>query len=137
MSSVLQVFHIDNLLTVGFGYDFHTMHNPDDPFAVAYSKISRMTPGIRIFNIAASYVPFLRNLPFPRVVEIAEARKSISTCARKLVQEKQSQSTGKDILSVMIEGGLSETEIVDQIMTFLFAGHETTSTAVSLQASFC
>jgi cytochrome P450 len=122
---------------IGFGYDFNTLHNPNDPFAIAYAKISRMTPGIRAFNIVASYIPFLRNLPFPRVMEIAEARRSISTRATKLVQEKQSQTIArKDILSVMIDenrksqGGLSETEIVDQIMTFLFAGHETTSTAV-------
>ena len=122
---------------VGFGYDFNTLHNPGDPFAIAYAKISRMTPGIRAFDIAAAYIPFLRNLPFPRVMEIAEARKSISIRASKLVQEKQRQTiAGKDILSVMIDenrksqGGLSETEIVDQIMTFLFAGHETTSTAV-------
>jgi len=96
-----------------------------------------MTPGIRVLNIAASYIPFLRNLPFPRVMEIAEARKSISIRATKLVQEKGAQTTaGKDILSVMIEenrksqGTLSEADIVDQIITFLFAGHETTSVAV-------
>ena len=128
---------------VGFGYDFNTLHNPDDPFATAYAKISHMTPGIMALNIAASYIPFLRNLPFPRVVEVAEARKSISTRATKLVQEKQAQTiAGKDILSVMIEenrksqGILSETDIVDQIMTFLFAGHETTSTAVNPSKHF-
>lgn len=103
-----------------------------------------MTPGTRALNIAATYFPFLRTLPFPRVVEIAEARKSISTRATKLVQEKQTQTVaGKDILSVMIEenrksqGMLSETEIVDQIMTFMLAGHETTSTAVISLESFC
>ena len=129
---------------VGFGYDFNTMHNPDDPFATAYAKISHITPGTRALNIAASYIPFLRNLPFPRVIEVAEARKTISTRATKLVMEKRVQAiAGKDILSVMIEenrksqGILSETDIVDQIMTFLFAGHETTSTAVNSPKAFC
>ena len=128
---------------VGFGYDFNTLHNPSDPFAIAYANISRMTPSIRAFDIAASYIPLLRKLPLPRVMEIAEARRSISTRATKLVQEKQSQTiVGKDILSAMIDenrksqGELSEMEIVDHIMTFLFAGHETTSTAVDPQQHF-
>jgi cytochrome P450 len=76
-------------------------------------------------------------------MEIAEARKSISRRATKLVQEKQGQTiTGKDILSVMIDENrksqriLSETDIVDQILTFLFAGHETTSTAVKVSKHF-
>jgi len=128
---------------LGFGYDFNTLHNPDDPFATAYATISHMTPGTRALNIATSYIPFLRILPFPRVMEIVEARRSISTRATKLVQEKQAQTiAGDDILSVMIEedrkspGTLSETDIVDQIMTFLFAGHETTSTAVNTRSHF-
>jgi cytochrome P450 len=122
---------------LGFGYDFNTLHNPDDPFATAYAKISHTTPSTRALNIVTSYIPFLSNLPFPHVREIVEARRLISTRATKLVQEKKAQTiTGDDILSVMIEedrkspGTLSETDIVDQIMTFLFAGHETTSTAV-------
>ena len=76
-------------------------------------------------------------------MEIVGARRSISTRATKLVKEKQAQTiAGDDILSVMIEedrkspGTLSETDIVDQIMTFLFAGHETTSTAVNTSV-FC
>jgi cytochrome P450 len=133
-----------NVSDVGFGYDFNTLHNPDDPFAQAYATICHMTPGTKALNIAASFIPFLRSLPFPRVVEVAEARKSISTRPSKLVRQKQSQTiSGKGILSVMIEenrksqGILSETEMVDQIMTFLLAGHETTSTAVNPLKHFC
>jgi cytochrome P450 len=132
------VFFFVTISDIGFGYDFNTLHNPDDPFATAYTKISHVTPVTRALNIAATYIPFLWSLPFPRVVEIAEARKSISTRATRLVQEKLAQTiAGKDILSVMIEENrksqetLSETDIVDQIMTFLLAGHETTSTAVN------
>ena len=58
-----------------------------------------------------------------------------------MVKDKEASETiGKDILSLMIkenrkadaEGKLKEMELVDQVMTFLLAGHETTSTAVSL-----
>jgi len=77
-------------------------------------------------------------LPFPRVIQVAKARKSIITHATKLVRDKEATTaTGKDILSLMIaenrkaQGELAELELVDQVMTFLLAGHETTSTGVT------
>ena len=90
-----------------------------------------------MFNLAAQYIPLLRNLPFPRVLQLARARRSVVKHATRLVQDRESQPvTGKDLLSLMIaenlkaEGKLAEMELVDQVMTFLFAGHETTATAV-------
>ena len=72
------------------------------------------------------------------MLQVARARKSIVQQAKKLVHDKEAQpGVGKDILSLMIaengkaEGKLAEMELVDQCMTFLLAGHETTSTAVS------
>jgi cytochrome P450 len=112
------------------------LYNPDDPFAQAYRKITNMTPWTRRLNIAAAFLPFLMKLPFPRVLELRAARKSILQRSTQLVRDK-SQTTGKDILSLMIaengkaDGQLLETEIMDQIGTFLLAGHETTSTAVT------
>ena len=74
---------------------------------------------------------------------MAAARRSIVKHATKLVREKESQSiVGKDVLSLMIEenrkveGKLAEMELVDQVMTFLLAGHETTSTAVTLFSTY-
>lgn len=79
-------------------------------------------------------------LPFPRVLEIAAARKAVVDQSVKLVRDKEAQTTtGKDILSLMIaenrkaEGKLAEMEMVGQVMTFILAGHETTSTAVCSQ----
>jgi cytochrome P450 len=98
-----------------------------------------MTPGIKMLNIMASFLPFLWMLPFPRVLEIAAARKEISRCALDLIREKETQTIkGRDILSLLVaeasreESMMSETEMIDQIMTFLLGGHETTSTAVTI-----
>ena len=91
-----------------------------------------------MLNVAGNYLPWLLKLPFPRVLEVAAARRSIVKHATKLVRDKEAKSgTGKDILSLLIaenrkaEGTLAEMELVDQVMTFLLAGHETTSTGVS------
>jgi len=72
------------------------------------------------------------------MLEVAAARKTIQSQATKLVRDKEAKGTiEKDILSLMIaenrkgkEEKLAEMELVDQVMTFLLAGHETTSTAV-------
>jgi hypothetical protein len=73
------------------------------------------------------------------VLEVAAARGSIMKQSTKLVRDKEAQTVaGKDILSLMIaenrkaEGKLAEMEMTGQVMTFILAGHETTSTAVIL-----
>ena len=90
-----------------------------------------------MLNVAGNYLPWLMKLPWPRVLQVARARGSIVRQATKLVRDKEAQpGVGKDILSLMIaenrkaDGKLAEMEVVDQCMTFLLAGHETTSTAV-------
>jgi len=93
-----------------------------------------------MLELAGRYLPWLRYLPFPRMRQIAKARRTIVTEATKLVRHKEAQThAGKDILSLMIgenrksqDEKLAEMELVDQVMTFLLAGHETTSTAVCL-----
>jgi cytochrome P450 len=128
------------LFNAGFGYEFNSLHNPDDPFAKAYGTIFHQTPASRMLNIAGNFVPWITKLPFPRVLELAAARRSIMKHAKQLVRDKEAKTTiGNDILSLMIaenrkaEGKLAEMELVDQVMTFLLAGHETTSMAVLLE----
>jgi cytochrome P450 len=132
-------YNISSSLTTGFGYEFNSLHNPDDPFAKAYATVSHQTDDTVALNVAAVYFPFLLRLPFPRVLEISAAQRTILSQATELVRDKEARSTtGNDILSLMIsenhksDGQLAEMELVNQCMTFLAAGHETTSSAVSL-----
>jgi cytochrome P450 len=98
----------------------------------------------RMLAIVMNFIPLIRKLPLPRNIQMARCRKSIVHHATNLVREKEAKNTiGKDILSLMIqenrkaaeEGKLAEMEMVDQVMTFMLAGHETTSTAVPLDCS--
>ena len=133
-----QVTSLANVVNAGFGYEFNSLHNPNDPFANAYASLFERTSSSRYLELAANYLPWLRFIPFPRIVKVAKARNTIVREATKLVRHKESQTNaGKDILSLMIaenrkstEEKLAEMELVDQVMTFLLAGHETTSTAV-------
>jgi cytochrome P450 len=123
------------------------LNNPDDPFAKAYASIfDDMPPNARVFQALASFFPWLRYIPSKRNLQVKAARKSITKHATKLVRDKEAHAgKGHDILSLMIaenekavsEGRLAEIELVDQVMTFLLAGHETTSTAVVSSVRSC
>jgi cytochrome P450 len=125
------------LINLGFGYEFNSLETPNDAFAKAYTTLLQQLDISVMFNIAAAYLPFLRKLPFERVLEASAARNLIIQYATSLVKDKEGERrSGTDILSLMIVenenagGKLEEIELVDQCVTFLFAGHETTSTAV-------
>ena len=69
---------------------------------------------------------------------IVEAIQVIKRVCRQLIQQKQEKLDRKekrvdvDILSVALEsGGFSEEGLVNQMMTFLAAGHETTATTLT------
>jgi cytochrome P450 len=121
---------------IGFGYEFNSLRT-DDPFASAYASIFKRSDASSVVEVLSNYMPWLLRLPLPRLLEINRARGVIIREAKKLVRDKQShKEIGKDVLSLMIaenrkaEGKLADMELVDQVMTFLLAGHETTSVAV-------
>ena len=122
---------------VGFGYEFNTLHNVSDPLAQAYERIWLLKPASVIFRTAVAYLPFLAQLPFPRVLELRSARNQIIHESTKMLRDKGAQlSPRKDVLSLMIvenkkaTGQVTEQEMIDQVMTFLLAGHESSSISV-------
>jgi cytochrome P450 len=126
---------------VVFGDEFNSLHK--DSFLKAYATLLQQIDITIIFNIATAFLPFLRKLPFPRVLKVSAARKLTVELVTKLVRARKEKATaGKDIFSFMIapnqkvKEGLTEMELVDQCITLLLAGHETTSTAVLPNPSF-
>ena len=86
------------------------------------------------------FVPawFLRALPVSHNNTIVESTNTIKEVCRELIRNKKEKLTQKeklldtDILSVALEsGGFSEEDLVNQMMTFLAAGHETTASAMT------
>lgn len=78
----------------------------------------------------------IRILPLKRNHELNAASSYIKQVCRDLIAKKRStlaeKGTGEvDILSVALEsGGFEDELLVNQMMTFLVAGHETTATAM-------
>ncbi|KAL2351287.1 cytochrome P450 [Cryomyces antarcticus] len=92
-----------------------------------------------IIGLAGMFLPFwlLKRLPVKRNDEIEAASNLIKRTCYDLVQAKKAkmakgERTDNDILSVALEsGGFSDEDLVNQLMTFLAAGHETTASSMS------
>ena len=92
-------------------------------------------------DLFAARLVFLRlNLPFTVYGRAQTARRQLQNFIRKMIAERQHQGdlqASKDVLGLLMatvdEDGnrLSESEIVDQALLLLFAGHETTATVLS------
>jgi cytochrome P450 len=132
---------LDIIGVAGMGQDFCALANPESELNVTYRTL--FSPDkkliVAIMQLASMFVPtwFLRILPMKRNDELRTSIATIKRVALDLVIRKRAQlekggRTDVDILSVAIEsGGFSDDDLVNQLMTFLAAGHETTASALT------
>jgi len=140
MSGWLSRATLDIIGVAGMGQNFNALHDPNTELYKTYKKVFEPSGQAKIMGILGIFVPMqlLRLLPIKRNDDIAASAASIRSVSRKLIQAKQQKMSqkearvDKDILSVALEsGGFSEDNLVDQLMTFLAAGHETTASAMT------
>ncbi|KAK1757519.1 cytochrome P450 4V2 [Echria macrotheca] len=130
---------LDIIGVAGMGRDFEAIKNPNNELSQTYQRIFRPDQGERILGFLGQFLPgwFLEALPIKRNSEIHQAARYIrATCADMIREKKQKlarkEFTGVDILSVALEsGGFDDENLIDQIMTFLLAGHETTASSMT------
>ncbi|TKA81886.1 hypothetical protein B0A49_00372 [Cryomyces minteri] len=130
---------LDIIGVAGLGQDFHAIEDPDNELNQTYRSL--FSPGrvARVLQLAGIFLPFwlLKRLPVKRNDEIEAASNLIKRTCYDLVQAKKAkmakgERTDNDILSVALEsGGFSDEDLVNQLMTFLAAGHETTASSMS------
>jgi len=138
---------------IGFGYDFQSLTDPTNEIGMAYRELFDTTS--TVIQLLRGMIPFYAKIPFKHNLHRQHAIAAMDRATTKMITEKMerahanpapdpkdgdsSNDVGKDIMSVMIqgnegagvEGRLSMRELKDQIMTFLVAGHETTSTTIT------
>lgn len=131
---------LDIIGVAGMGQDFDAIDNPDTELNATYRKVFQPSRQQQIMGFLGLVLPqwFLRSLPLAHNHNIVEASQTIKKVCRQLIRQKQEKLDRKqkrvdvDILSVALEsGGFSEEELVNQMMTFLAAGHETTATTMT------
>jgi cytochrome P450 len=130
---------LDIIGLAGLGQDFGAIENPNTLLNRTYRTVFKPSRQAAILGLLNLFLPgwFVKRLPVKRNGEIEEAAAIIRTTCRQLIRAKKeklekNQLTDVDILSVALEsGGFSEENLIDQLMTFLAAGHETTATAMT------
>jgi cytochrome P450 len=130
---------LDIMGIAGMGQDFEARRNKEDNKLVkAYHTL--FSPGLQsaiVYWLRSMRLGWLvQFLPLSKNTEMEEAKHVIRDTCRQLIRAKSDKlETGKlsdvDVLSVAIQsGGFNDEQLIDQITTFLLAGHETTAVSM-------
>jgi cytochrome P450/NADPH-cytochrome P450 reductase len=127
-------FTLDSIAIAGFGYRFNSFsREPLDPFleSLATALIECMNKTTRL--------PIQQRFAAKGKARLAEAIATMNTLVDRVIAERRARPTdGGDLLNLMLtardpQSGetLTDVNIRYQILTFLIAGHETTSGMLS------
>ncbi|RYP51964.1 hypothetical protein DL768_002760 [Monosporascus sp. mg162] len=149
---------LDIIGVAGLGKDFGAIRDPDTELGRSYRSVFSPSKQGQRLALLSLLLPnwVVARIPVKRNDDIASAASYIRSVCRDLIREKRekmqaarSSGAGReeekpttaaaaatapdvDILSVALESGaFSDENLVDQLMTFLAAGHETTATSMT------
>jgi cytochrome P450 len=130
---------LDIIGTAAWGQDFNAISEPDSDFLKTYSAMFDISGGGPLMSALALAIPmsYLLYIPVPYNKRLRAALKAIRTRCTHAVKEKkqmalEGKDTYKDILSLLIQGGIEDEEaLINQMMTILAAGHDTSSLSLA------
>lgn len=142
--TIVEINHWANQVTMdiigmaAMGRDFQALKNGQDPLIVNYEELLEPTKEKNVYfllNILLS-PPVVAKIPWKLNERSKIIQENIVNISLQLVKEKKEamknevEGSSKDLLSLLIRGNnFSDHQLVDQMLTFLAAGHETTSSA--------
>lgn len=132
---------LDIIGVAGMDHDFNSLAEPNNHLAKSYQMILKEPPFLSqlifVIGLVFSNPTLASKIPSKWNDDVKASGNVIRDVARQMIRLKQEKIENKtaqnsvDIISVALESGVfTEEELVDQMMTFLGAGHETTSTAL-------
>ncbi|KAF2672119.1 putative P450 monooxygenase [Microthyrium microscopicum] len=141
--NVVEVNHWANKVTMdiigvaGLGREFNALKNSDDPLVHNYEEILEPTTEKLTFFAMQIILPqfIVNRLPWKINERVRVITSNLNRICGELVADKRALIKADadehlDILSVLIKSNnFSDKQLVDQLLTFLAAGHETTSSA--------
>ncbi|KAF9453671.1 cytochrome P450 [Macrolepiota fuliginosa MF-IS2] len=145
---------LDVIGKAGFGYDFGALsEDPDhrNELAEAFATMFKVGSRLNFVALLRGVFPILRFLRADRDAEGTKASQIMFRIGRELLEERKRETVlsektshlrgGDDLLSLLVRANtaknipenqrMSDQDVVSQIPTFIVAGHETTSTAVT------
>ncbi|ETI19320.1 hypothetical protein G647_09152 [Cladophialophora carrionii CBS 160.54] len=128
---------LDIIGVAGMGQDFHALQDPTNELNRVYRAVFSPDRTAQILGLLGFFLPawFLNALPVDRNSQVQAAANVAKDTCRRLVEQKRRRLANKepmqpDIISVALEsGGFTDEDLVNNMMTFLAAGHETTASA--------
>ncbi|KAH9123010.1 hypothetical protein AeMF1_005900 [Aphanomyces euteiches] len=129
---------LDVIGVCAFGYNFGSLENANDRVLDAY-KVTSQPP--ELFNeVAPMYIPGFDKWPLPHLAKKREAKRILlekvdNVIASKL-QAPRDVNRPTDLVDLILEVEAGQHRVTPEearchVMTFMFAGHETTSTTLS------
>ncbi|KAJ5689827.1 hypothetical protein N7462_004219 [Penicillium macrosclerotiorum] len=134
---------LDIIGPAAMGRDFRSLQNSDNPVAESFLRILEPTTEKMAFLAMNFILPqwIAQRVPWHLNQVITNETAFLRNLCNDIVREKRqtlatsqasAQDLEADILGTMMLGGdFSDTELVDQMLTFLAAGHETTASALT------
>ncbi|KAJ5772764.1 hypothetical protein N7457_007660 [Penicillium paradoxum] len=134
---------LDIIGPIAVGRDFGSLQNKENKIAESFSRILEPTREKAAFLVMNITLPqwIARRVPWRINTMLDTETAYLRSACNEIVHEKRdnlakskvsAQDLEADILGTMMLGGdFSDTELVDQMLTFLAAGHETTASALT------
>uniref|UniRef100_A0A6B2L2C7 Cytochrome P450 n=1 Tax=Arcella intermedia TaxID=1963864 RepID=A0A6B2L2C7_9EUKA len=112
-----------------FSYKFNSLLE-DDPNNLAHKYLALFTT---VRPSILSLLPGARHYPIPRIMLRKKLLKEIREEVSNIIQSRRNepQNSGNDLLGILLNENISDSELLDLCLTFMVAGHETTSMALS------
>ncbi|KAK9371021.1 cytochrome P450 [Lipomyces kononenkoae] len=156
VTSLISSLTLDIIYRAGMGAMFNALDDPANELAIACQRLFNPGEhGTGLFFVLQVIMPWFKYLPFPKNRDILRARLTITKFAREIADGRLAKFVAADvgdkdtgsedslmgqkkdanILSVMLDEGHGQWTvdgIVDQLRTFLIAGHEITSVSTAL-----
>ncbi|KAJ7088434.1 cytochrome P450 [Mycena belliarum] len=153
--SWLRRMTLDVIGQAGFNYDFDALETKGKPneLNAVFTELFHSSHATRYaaLRLSQAIMPILRLVPFPGVQVLFAARRKMRAIGSQIVskskatlqasQDEKVLGRRRDLLATLLKANISanipesqrltDAEVIAQIPTFFFAGHETTSVATS------
>ncbi|RWA04221.1 hypothetical protein EKO27_g10884 [Xylaria grammica] len=130
---------LDIIGVAGLGRELNTIKDFDNPLAKAYDELFEITGEKGIYTLLSMLfgIKTIQLLPWKMNGVFKGLRRSLVSICESMVAEKREaihkDSDGhSDVLSLLIKtDNFTDADLANQLLTFLAAGHETTSSSLS------
>ncbi|KAG8215922.1 cytochrome P450 [Butyriboletus roseoflavus] len=149
---------LDIIGLAGFNYNFDALETSGQPneLSEAFSTIFTASQNITVLKVLQNLIPILHLIPSAASRRIQAAQRTMAQIGKELLTKAKAAALasatekgeiekntlhGRDLLSLLVKANiatdtpesqkLSDKDVIAQVPTFLVAGHETTSAAVT------